>query len=53
MNSKSEGRRLIQQGGMKLGEDKSPVLTHDEQVAVTDGLLVWAGKKKFCRVALT
>ncbi|QDT17829.1 tyrosine--tRNA ligase [Alienimonas californiensis] len=53
VNSKSEGRRLIQQGGMKLGEDKSPVLTHDEQVAVSDGLLVWAGKKKFCRVALT
>ncbi|NNJ24452.1 tyrosine--tRNA ligase [Alienimonas chondri] len=51
--SKSEARRLIQQGGMKLGADKSPVLTHDEQVAVSDGLLVWAGKKKFCRVALT
>ncbi len=53
VNSKSEARRLIQQGGMKLGEDKSPVLTHDEQIAVADGLLVWAGKKKFCRVALT
>ena len=50
MNSKSEARRLIQQGGMKLGEDKAVVRTHDEQVEVPDGLLVWAGKKKFCRV---
>ena len=53
VKSKSEGRRLIAQGGMKLGEEKRVVLTHDEQVAVTDGLLVWAGKKRFCRVALT
>ena len=53
VNSKSEARRLIGQGGAKLGEEKRPILTHDEQVAVRDGLLVWAGKKKFCRVALT
>ena len=53
VKSKSEARRLIQQGGMKLGEEKTPVSTHDEQVAVSDGLLVWAGKKKFCRIALT
>ena len=53
VKSKSEGRRLIAQGGMKLGEDKTVVLTHDEQVEVSDGLLVWAGKKRFCRVALT
>ena len=52
VKSKSEGRRLISQGGMKLGEDKTVVLTHDEQVEVSDGLLVWAGKKRFCRVAL-
>ena len=38
---------------MKLGEEKHPVRTHDEQVEVPDGLLVWAGKKKFCRVRLT
>ena len=53
VKSKSEGRRLIAQGGAKLGEDKTPILTHDEQVEVSDGLLVWAGKKRFCRVALT
>ena len=53
VKSKSEGRRLISQGGMKLGEDRTVVLTHDEQVEVSDGLIVWAGKKRFCRVALT
>lgn len=51
-NSKSEARRLIQQGGAKLGELKEPLKSHDELVAIEDGLLVWAGKKKFCRVQL-
>ena len=53
VSSKSEGRRLISQGGMKLSGDKNVVRTHDEQIGVCDGLLVWAGKKKICRVVLT
>ncbi len=50
--SNGEARRLIQGGGAKLGEKKTTIESHDQQIAVTDGLLVWAGKKKYCRVKL-
>jgi tyrosyl-tRNA synthetase len=51
--SNSEARRLIEGGGAKLGEDKAAITAHDQWITVTDGLLVWAGKKKFGRVRLT
>lgn len=51
--SNGEARRLIQGGGAKLGEDKITITSHDQQIEVTDGLLVWAGKKKYCRVQLS
>ena len=51
--SNGEARRLIQGGGAKLGDEKTTIMTHDQQIAVTTGLLVWAGKKKYCRVRLT
>lgn len=50
--SNGEARRLIQGGGAKLGEEKTTITSHDQQIEVTDGLLVWAGKKKYCRVRL-
>ena len=50
--SNGEARRLIQGGGAKLGEEKTTITSHDQQIAVTNGLLVWAGKKKYCRVKL-
>ena len=50
--SNGEARRLIQGGGAKLGEQKTAITTHDQPIAVTNGLLVWAGKKKYCRVKL-
>jgi tyrosyl-tRNA synthetase len=50
--SNGEARRLTAQGGAKLGEDKTKIESIDEKITVTDGLLVWAGKKKFCRVKL-
>ncbi|MBC7966352.1 MAG: tyrosine--tRNA ligase, partial [Fuerstia sp.] len=50
--SNGEARRLIQGGGAKLGEEKTTITAHDQQIAVTNGLLVWAGKKKYCRVKL-
>ncbi|MEX0702397.1 MAG: tyrosine--tRNA ligase [Planctomycetales bacterium] len=50
--TKSDARRLIAQGGAKLGEDRRPIAAHDERIAATEGLLVWAGKKKLCRVRL-
>ncbi|MEZ6124692.1 MAG: tyrosine--tRNA ligase [Planctomycetaceae bacterium] len=51
--SNSEARRLIAQGGAKLGEDKSVIPDANEKIAVENGLLVWAGKRKFCRIKLT
>jgi len=50
--SNSDARRMIAQGGMKLGEDKAKVEGIDQPVKVEAGLLVWAGKKKVCRVVL-
>ncbi|MCA9047424.1 MAG: tyrosine--tRNA ligase [Planctomycetaceae bacterium] len=51
--SNSEARRLVAQGGAKLGEDKSVIPDANEKIPVKNGLLVWAGKKKFCRIKLT
>ena len=51
-SSNGEARRLIDGGGAKLGEDKVTITAHDQQIPVTDGMLVWAGRKKYCRVRL-
>jgi len=51
-NSTSEARRAISQGGAYFGEDKQRFDSHDTPVAVTDGLLLWVGKKRFCRVTI-
>lgn len=51
--SNSESRRLVQQGGAKLGEDKTVIADANDVIVVEDGMLVWAGKKKFCRVKLS
>lgn len=51
--SNGEARRLIKGGGGKLGEEKSVIGDANQKIEVADGMLVWAGKKKFCRVKLT
>jgi len=50
--SNNDARRMIGQGGMKLGEDKVKVESIDQMVNVEADLLVWAGKKKVCRIEL-
>ncbi|MBV07828.1 tyrosine--tRNA ligase [Rubinisphaera sp.] len=52
VNTKSDGRRLIQQGGAKLGEEKTAIGDINQSIELVEGLIVWAGKKKFCRVKL-
>ncbi|MEZ6048816.1 MAG: tyrosine--tRNA ligase [Planctomycetaceae bacterium] len=52
-NSSSDARRTIQQGGAKYGEEKTVIKSHDEEIEVQDGLLLWVGKKRFCQVELT
>ncbi|MEO1998589.1 MAG: tyrosine--tRNA ligase, partial [Planctomycetaceae bacterium] len=51
--STSEARRTIQQGGAYWGDDKQRIDAHDQLIPVETGLMVWVGKKKFCRVNLT
>jgi tyrosyl-tRNA synthetase len=50
--SSGDARRLITQGGASLGPEKSKIASHDQAIPVTDGLLVWAGKKRFGRVQI-
>jgi tyrosyl-tRNA synthetase len=52
-NSSGEARRLIAQGAAYLGEEKDRIESHDQLIAVEDGLLVRVGKKKICRVDVT
>jgi tyrosyl-tRNA synthetase len=49
--SRSEARRLITQGGVSL--DGSRVEQPDAEVAVTDGLVVRVGRRRFARIRLT
>ncbi len=51
--STSDSRRAIAQGGAYLGEDKTRIESHDQLIRVEDGLMLWVGKKRFCRVELT
>lgn len=51
-SSTSEARRAIGQGGAYHGEDKLRFTSHDESIEVSDGLMLWVGKKRFCRIKL-
>ena len=48
----SDARRLIAQGGAKLGEGKVKIRGPRYLVEVTDGLILWAGKKRVCQVTV-
>jgi len=50
--SNGDARRLIAQGGAKLGKDKTVIKDPVQKINVENGLIVWAGRKKFCRVSL-
>lgn len=50
--SSSEARRLIQGGGAYFGENMQTISSHDQLIAVTDGLLLKAGKKKIVRIVV-
>ena len=51
-NSGGDARRAIQQGGAYLGEDKQRIESHDQPIEITDGLMLWVGKKRYCRVEI-
>lgn len=48
--SSTDARRQIEQGSAALTEARAKIEKHDQLIAVTDGLMVWVGKRKFCRV---
>lgn len=49
VTSKSEARRLIEQGGVKINEIKKTNPT--ETIAVEDGMIVQVGPRRFVRIA--
>ncbi len=51
--SSSEGRRLIQQGGVKLDGDPVPAEPLDLEAGSLDGRVLQVGKRRFCRLRAT
>jgi tyrosyl-tRNA synthetase len=50
--STSDARRVIEQGGLKIGRDRTVVTDPKALIPVTDGLVVRVGKIKIARVRL-
>jgi tyrosyl-tRNA synthetase len=51
--SNSEGRRLIQQGGVKLDGEPLPAEPLDLEIDSLDGRVLQVGKRRFCRLRAT
>jgi tyrosyl-tRNA synthetase len=47
--SKAEGRRLIEQGAVKI--DDEVVKKWDKEIKVKSGMIVQTGKRKFAQIA--
>ncbi|MCF6408791.1 tyrosine--tRNA ligase [Pseudalkalibacillus salsuginis] len=48
LNSKGEARRMIQNGGVKINQEK--VDDVQQQIAVEDGMIIQVGKRKFVKI---
>jgi tyrosyl-tRNA synthetase len=48
--SNAEGRRLVQQGGVRLNQQE--ILSDDSDVEVRDGDVLQAGKRRFARIVI-
>lgn len=51
--STSNARRVIEQGGFNIGDDRTVINDPKAAIPVTDGLIVRVGKKKIVRVRLS
>jgi tyrosyl-tRNA synthetase len=51
--SNGEARRLIQQGGVTMGPDRTKVTDPQGEVGATDGLILRVGNRKIVRVRLS
>ena len=47
VSSKNEARRLIEQGGAKVNNEK---VTTDTEIEIKDGIILQAGKRKFKKI---
>ena len=50
--STSNGRRVVEQGGVTMGPDRTPITDSKAAIDVTDGLIVRVGKRKIARVRI-
>lgn len=50
VDSKSEARRMVEQGGVRV--DGKKVLNLDDEIKVKDGMVVSVGKRKFVRIKI-
>ena len=48
--SNGEGRRMVQQGAVKINEEK--VESVDDRIALEDGMVIQVGKRKFAKISL-
>ena len=48
----SNARRLIEQGGVTLGPDRTPVTDPKAMIRLEEGLIVRVGKRKIVRIVM-
>jgi tyrosyl-tRNA synthetase len=51
-SSRSNARRVIEQGGLTVGPDRQPITDPKTRIAVSDGLIVRVGKRKIVRIQI-
>lgn len=49
-SSTSEAKRLIEQGAVKINDEKTTLV---DNISVTDGMIIRAGKRKFVKIVLS
>ena len=52
-SSTSDARRAIAQGGAYYSDAKQRIDSNEQLIEVEDGLLLWVGKKRVCKVKVT
>ena len=50
VSSKSDGRRMIKQGAVKIDDVK--IKAHDDVIQIEKGVLVQVGKRKFLKIVV-
>lgn len=48
IKTKSEGRKVIEQGGVKINDEK--IMSHDVVIHLEEGMVIQVGKRRFARI---